>query len=212
MCDLFGVGAANDRAAAQAAQSAAEAKAQEATRQANVTAGQGSIDKAFSGFDQPYYDKYKQTYESAQNPDVERQFNNATDQITSAMAGRGILGGTYSNWENGEAQRTRDDARGTIGNDAENAASTLKSNINQRKNDLYNLNTSANDPTGIAAQATASATSIPAPTPSTSLGSVFSSVLSPLSSFQTANMNSVPPYGYGGGYGQGGQAPSYRIQ
>lgn len=219
MCDLFGTQAASDRAAAQAAKSEQETKDQEAKRQSDVAAGKGSIDKAFSGFDQPYYDKYKTSYEGAYNPEVDRQFGEATDKITSGMAGRGMLGGTYSNWTEGEAQRTRDDARAKIGGDAENAASTLKSNVNQRKNELYGLNTTANDPQGIAAQATGSATSIPAPLPTTSLGSVFGSVLGPVSSFQNAYMNTIPGYGYGygqGGYGQGGNgqpaAPSsYRI-
>ena len=216
MCDLFGTQAAAARAAAQAAKAEQDTKDQEAKRQSDITAGKGSIDKAFSGYDQPYYDNYKTSYEGAYNPEVDRQFGEATDKITSAMAGRGMLGGTYSNWSQGEAQRTRDDARAKVGADAENAASTLKSNVNQRKNDLYQLNTTANDPQGIAAQATGAATSIAAPTPTTSLGSVFGSVLGPIQAYQTANLNTVPGYGYGGygnGYttGQPAAAPSYRI-
>ncbi|MEP6827745.1 MAG: hypothetical protein ABJA10_06695 [Aestuariivirga sp.] len=210
MCDLFGTQAANDRASASAAKAEQDAKDQEAKRQANVTAGNASIDKAFSSYDPAYYDKYKQSYKDAYNPEIDRQYGNAVDQITSSMAGRGLSGGTYSNWSQGEATRTRDDARAKVGGDAENASSSLAGNINQRKTDLFGLNTTANDPEGIAAQATASASSIPAPVPTTSLGQVFSSVLQPISSFQTANMNSIPPYGYGG---QSGRAPgsSYRI-
>lgn len=216
MCDIFGTQAANDRSVAAANKSEQDATNLENTRQANVTQGKTSIDKAFSGFDQPYYDKYKSSYEGAYNPEIDRQYGDAVDHITSSMGGRGILGGTYSNWLNGDAVRTRDNAKATVGSDAENAASTLQSNTNQRKNELYNLNTTANDPQGIAAQATASATSIPAPLPTTSLGSVFGSMLQPVASFQNANMNSVPNYGYGG-YGGGGlygsgAQPSYRIQ
>lgn len=197
MCDLFGTGAANARAQQQASDAEAQTKALEAKRQADIKAGNTAIDSAFSKFDQPYYDNYKKTYTGAYNPEVDRQYGQAVDQVTSSLAGRGLSGSTYGNHEMSEVQRTRDDARSKIANDATNAASNLRGQVQQRKTDLFGLNQSAADPEGIAAQATGAATAIAAPSPTGDLGSLFQGVLKPLADFQTARQYAVPDYAPG---------------
>lgn len=197
MCDLFGTKDAAREQALAAAKAEAETKAREEKRQADIKAGNAAIDNAFSQYDNNYYDKFKSTYTGNYNPEIDKQYADATGKMTAALAGRGMLDSSMSASKFGEALTTKNSARARVANDAEGAAGDLKGKVAARKTDLYSLNQAAADPEGIAAQATGAATALTAPPQYSELGQVFANVLAPFANYMGARNNSAgTPYSY----------------
>jgi hypothetical protein len=193
--DLMGGGARRDNEAAQAlaAKTAEDQRAAEAKRQADIRAGQAGIDTAFSQFDQPYYDKYKETYTGNYLPQIADQYATAKDKLTATLAGRGTLESTVGASKFGELDQTRGNAQADIGNQATDAANALKGKVEDAKTNLYTLNQSAADPTGVSAQAIGRATSIAAPSALSPLGQVFASTLNAFGTYNKADGQSMNP-------------------
>src|SRR3990167_5114182 len=160
--DLFG-GGAQERAAAEARRMQADIQERENKRQADIKAGQGQIDSAFAQFDSPYFDAFRQTYTSNYAPQIADQFSQARDKLTAALAGRGVLESTTGANAFGRLQKTRNDAEGQVANSGQDAANALRSNIENTKTNLFNLNLSAADPQAIGAQAQAQAGAVVSP-------------------------------------------------
>ncbi len=175
--------AAQQQLAAQTAQQQQNAETQ---REANIASGKQSIDNAFSGFDDNYFNNYKQANIDAAEPQIADQYNVASDQLNAALTDRGvnnstIAGGYYKNLE-----KTRAGAEGDAANNAEDAANSLRNAVEQQKTNLYTLNSTGADPSTIATQALGSATALKPAQAFSSIGDLFSSVLSPLSKAATS--------------------------
>jgi hypothetical protein len=155
-------------------------------RQTNIKTGQGAIDQAFSGYDDPYFSKFKQNYIDANTGDVDNQYAVAKDKLTAALADRGVLNSTIAGNGFGQLDKTRNDAFGAIANNAGDAENQFRNSVEKTKSDLYGLNTSAADPNAISARATGEAASLVAPPTTSSLGDIFSGVLSPLVNYTKA--------------------------
>ncbi len=197
MCDLFGTKKAAKKQAAEAAKAEAETKAREDKRQADIKAGNAAVDSAFSQYDNNYYDNFKSTYTGNFNPEIDKQYSDATGKMTAALAGRGMLDSSLGAAKFGEALTTKNAARARVANDAEVAAGDMKGKVAARKTDLYSLNQAAADPEGIAAQATGAATALAAPPQYSELGQVFANVLAPFSNYVSARNNSAgTPFSY----------------
>ena len=197
MCDLFGTKKAAKKQAAEAAKAEAETKAREDKRQADIKAGNAAVDSAFSQYDNNYYDNFKSTYTGNFNPEIDKQYSDATGRMTAALAGRGMLDSSLGAAKFGEALTTKNAARARVANDAEVAAGDMKGKVAARKTDLYSLNQAAADPEGIAAQATGAATALAAPPQYSELGQVFANVLAPFSNYVSARNNSAgTPFSY----------------
>jgi len=197
VCDLFGTKKAAKKQAAEAAKAEAETKAREDKRQADIKAGNAAVDSAFSQYDNNYYDNFKSTYTGNFNPEIDKQYSDATGKMTAALAGRGMLDSSLGAAKFGEALTTKNAARARVANDAEVAAGDMKGKVAARKTDLYSLNQAAADPEGIAAQATGAATALAAPPQYSELGQVFANVLAPFSNYVSARNNSAgTPFSY----------------
>ena len=140
MCDLFGTKKAAKKQAAEAAKAEAETKAREDKRQADIKAGNAAVDSAFSQYDNNYYDNFKSTYTGNFNPEIDKQYSDATGKMTAALAGRGMLDSSLGAAKFGEALTTKNAARARVANDAEVAAGDMKGKVAARKTDLYSLN------------------------------------------------------------------------
>jgi hypothetical protein len=197
MCDFFGAKKAAKKAERKAAAAEAEAKAAEAKRQADIQEGNTRIDSAFASYDPTYYTNFKNTFTSNYNPQIDEQYDRASDKAKAQLADRGMLDSSFGASIFGDLQKTRDDARVKAASDAESAAGELQTRIADRKSNLYALNLAAADPEGAAANATGAATALAAPPAYSPLGEVFANVLNNLNAFQSARANAAgPAYSY----------------
>lgn len=204
MCDPFGAKKEAKKARKDAKRAEEEAKAKEAKRQADILLGNQRIDQAFGQYDDNFYGGYKRAYAGNYNPQVEEQYATSLDKLKAILAGRGQLTGTVGINKLGELFKKRDDTLAQVGNDAENAAADLRGRVEKQKTGLYSLNQASADPEGIAARATAEATSLSAPPSYSPLGEVFASILNPYLNYQAAQVNAAPAYGYAPRYKQAG--------
>lgn len=180
--------------------SAEQAATANATRQANVTAGQQNIDSAFSKFDQPYFDNYTKSYEANYNPQVDEQFGLAQQGERYAAARKGVLDSTPAIHANDLLNTSYGQQKQKIASDALNATDSLRNNVQQQKTQLYGLNSSAADPTLASSQAAASAGTIPSTPQYSVLGDLFGGLVNGAASYTGAN-NNYTAMGGNMGYG-----------
>lgn len=178
---------------AEAARAREESKRQEAERQANIRAGQSAIDERFAQFNDPYYNTYRSAYTENYYPQLEDQYTQARDRLTSALANRGQLEGSVAAERYGELDKRYNQERTAIAQRAEDEANALRGRVEQQRSDLYQYNQSAADPQGVSARAQSEATALVAPQSYSPLGEVFASVLQPLAAYVSADRNSVNP-------------------
>jgi hypothetical protein len=126
---------------------------QQAKHDADVAAGKASIDSAFGQFDPAYYDRYKQTYLDAYNPQLNDQYGIAKDKLISTLAGRDTLESSVGANALAQLDKTRNNAEIDIGNSATDAANGLRSKVDSTKSNLYGLNASSADPLTSASRA-----------------------------------------------------------
>ncbi len=156
---------------------AARMDVREHNRQQDVTTGRGKIDKAFTQFDDKYYNDYGQKYLDYYTPQLNDQYAQARGKLTAVLAGKGMGASTVGIGEQGRLTTTKDTAATTIANQAQDAKNTLKSNVEKSKSDLYSLNESAADPASINNRAIGEATALVAPPAFSPIGQVFSNFL-----------------------------------
>lgn len=190
--NISGKTAINEAKAEAKAQSAA-LQAREDKRQADIRAGQGQIDSAFSQFTPDWYNNFRTTYLNNYNPDIAHQYELAKDKLVATLAGRGMLESTPGAVQFGQLQKTRNDAESSVANAATDAANNLRTQVEGTKSNLYGLNLQAADPAAIGAQAQSAATSLVSPGSLPSLGNVFQSVMQPLQTFNKADFTSMNP-------------------
>ncbi len=180
-------------AAAAAQQQTQMLEAQNAKHTADVTSGKQSIDKAFSQFDQPYFDTVGKAYEGVYQPQLLNQFGIANDKLTAMLAGNDQLGGSVGN--NAQAMLNKDLAFGQtdVANKSRDAENTFKASVDSTKSNLYNLNAQAADPEMMAQQAQAASGAIVAPQSYPTLADYFSPALSSVATASKANSQSLYP-------------------
>jgi hypothetical protein len=196
MC--FGGGGDNGAAAAQ--QQTQLMEDQQAKHDTNVAAGKTSIDSAFSQFDQPYFDKYAQSYKDVYNPQLTDQYGIAKDKMYAMLAGNDQLGGSVGNNSLAQLDKTYANNQTDIANKATDSENAFKASVDNTKSQLYTQNASAADPLTMASQAQASAGAIVAPSSYPTLSNVFGDALNSVSTAGKANAYSmygsaVPSFG-----------------
>lgn len=176
--------------------------AREVMRQGDVGIGRIGIDKAFSKFDDGYYNGYKNDYTGYYNPQLEDQYNKAIDKTTAALAGRGMLESTAGINQFGDLTKKNNQAKTDIANEAQDAANKLRGTVQNEKSSLYSLNEASADPQSVNAQAVGAATSLVAPPTYSPLGQVFADAMQGISTYQQAR-NNAPTRSYHSPYASG---------
>lgn len=193
MCMSDAAGQANQLAMAQWA----DQKKQEKERKANIAAGRDKIDSAFSNFNDGYYGGYQQDYLDFYNPQLDKQFGDTNRSLTYALAGRGLLNSSVGAESIGDLFKKYTDEKSNVTGAAQDAANSLKGNVESTKSNLYTLNESASDPQTVANRAIGEASAIAAPNSYTPLQDVFASALTPWATYTTAANNSTRSSGSG---------------
>lgn len=184
----------------------ADMERREVVRQHDVGLGKIGIDRNFSKFGDGYYDQYKQDYSGFYNPQLDRQYGQAVDKTTAALADRGILESSVGAQKFADLGRQNAEARTNIANEGLDAANRLRGQVENAKSSLYSLNEASADPQAINAQALGQATALVAPPTYSPLGEVFASAIGSLGNYAQARQNrptKTYQSPYATGYGSG---------
>jgi hypothetical protein len=164
---LFGIADPNQQQqqnAAAATQAATDQQNAEAAREGKIAQGKQSIDNAFAGYNDDYFNKYAKANVDAATPQIEDQYNTARDKLFASLTGRGVQNSTIAGGYYGALDKTRGTAEGEAANSAAEAANALRNSVQTQKNNLYSLNSTGADPSTIATQAIGASTAL-APKP-----------------------------------------------
>ncbi len=187
--------------------SAQIARDQATEREGKITAGKSSIDQAFNVFDPKFYDRYTKAYTDNYNPEVDRQFGAAKQDLSYDTARRGTTDSTGGQKQFADLTRTYTDARSQIGSQAVDATNKLKSSVDAEKGDLYAQNSASADPSLSALQATTRAGALTTPGAYSPLGPIFASAANTGASYINGSTNKLPA-GYAAAFAPGASLPS----
>ncbi len=129
---------------------AAQARADEAARQARIKQGVESIDKNFGGFDKNFYDSRARAYTNYANPQLSDQYANTQRNLTYNLARQGLTSSSEASRNVGELQRQYNDARAQIAAKGMDAANDARQNIEQNRSELISQLYTTSDPTAAA--------------------------------------------------------------
>lgn len=126
--------------------SAELARRQEEERQKRINEGVLAIDNAFSGYNDDFYNQYQNDYMGYYTPQLSKQYDDARKRLTLQLAKTGNLSSSFGGNKLSELNDYYNDQNTLLSNNSLNAANDLRSNISNRKSQLYNDNRLAADP------------------------------------------------------------------
>lgn len=123
----------------QMQEDARRARAEEEARQGRIREGNATIDAQFAGFDDNFFNNYRDTQLRFQQPQLDRQFGDAQDELTFALARAGTLNSSMAGDRQARLQTEYDTQRASLLAGAEGAAADLRGQINNEKSSLVSL-------------------------------------------------------------------------
>jgi len=146
---------------------------QEEARSGLIQQGVGSINRAFSGFDAPFYERQRQAVLAGQLPQVGEQFRQQRNQLGSTLADRGLLRSSASANLGGALTRELAQQQQNVSNQATQAVQGLQGQIGAQKGQLLSQLQQSADPTLAAQRSIEAATQFSAPSLVQPLGNLF---------------------------------------
>lgn len=168
MC--FGAGSSSDNAAAQA-------RAEEAARQARVSAGTARVGEVFGQFDEPYYKNVSDTALNYYKPEVDRQFTDAQRNLTFNLSRSGNLQSTAGADQRRRLQDAKARTDVDIANKAQGHATDARAKIEGQRSDVMNSLFATADPDSAMSSATNAASLAAAPQTFSPIGDLFSGLV-----------------------------------
>lgn len=180
---------------------AMQQRADEVARQNRITAGMGSIDQAFAGFDDGFYKKRADDYSAYATPDLEHQAKIAHDNLIYGLSRTGNLDSSAAIKSNGELNDQENAARINIANEGLNQSNALRSQVeNTRGSTVAQLNATG-DSSAAAASALRQTQALNQPVGFSPLGNLFANFAQTVSGIGSNAGN-----GYSGFAGNGGSS------
>ncbi len=115
---------------------AAQARADEAARQARIREGMGRIDQAFQGFNDAFYKTRSDAYSNYANPQLDQQFKQQQNALAYNLARNGLTASSEASRNAGELQRQYNLGRSTIAGEAQNQANQARQQVEQNRSEL----------------------------------------------------------------------------
>lgn len=156
--------------------SAERARAEEAARQARVSAGREQIDQTFSGFDDSFFNKAAGDYSGYYNPQLDEQYVDARKKLVLNLAGTGNLTSSAGASRIGDLTKNYNKQQAEIADRALAAANDMRARVESQRSDLYGMNQTAADPAQAGSLALARAANLQAPQAFSPLGDAFGDV------------------------------------
>lgn len=187
--------------------SAAIARQQEEARQARINAGRTSIDETFGGFNDDYYNQYRDAYTANYEPQLTDQYRRAYERATLGLAGSGNLNSSAGAGVLGDLARELARQRTQMANNAQGAANDLRGRVESTRGQLYDQNRASADPSATATLATTQAESLRAPQVFSPLANVFADLINNAGSALSLEARGYP--GLRTGFFNNGTTPAY---
>lgn len=130
-------------------EAAAAARAEEAARQGRIAAGQKKIGEVFGQYDDSFYGNVSKAALDYYNPEVQRQYEQATKGLTYALARSGNLKSTSGATKLRELAEAKGRADVDISGRARDYANSVRSNVERSRSDLTSQLYASADPEGI---------------------------------------------------------------
>lgn len=190
-----------------------EIEQQNANRQALIQRGLANVNRAFSGFDQGFYDRQRAAVLAANLPQVGEQYRQQRSALGYGLAERGLLRSSASATLGGALERELAQQQRNVFNQATQATQALQQNVSTSKGNIISQLQQSADPTLAAQRSVEAATQFSAPSLLQPLGDLFSNwsniymarqVGKIYGQQQDRNSNRIPPPTSG--------APSYGVK
>lgn len=112
-------------------QQAEEARQKEAERKARLEQGKGSIDAIFAGggFDQPFYDKFKNASLGFSLPQLSDQYQKQREQTTYDLARAGLLRSTAAGQAQADIEGQKASQEAALRSKADQEVANLRQNV-----------------------------------------------------------------------------------
>lgn len=158
-----------------------EARRKEEERQANIASGSAAIDRQFLPFDDAFFNRTRDAYRSYATPQLDRQVNDARDQLEFGLSRAGLSRSTVGAKQRGDFDFDVGTQRQSVADRAQEAANTQRGNVaTARQSIVGQLNADAN--AGAAASNAAARAAVLSQQPTFSpIGELFGSVTKNLS-------------------------------
>lgn len=177
-----------------------DARAKEEARATRIKTGAGKINDVFGGFDDGFYSGFRDKQTAFYQPEVDKQFGDAKDQLTYALARAGTLNSTIAGDKQAKLKGAYDLQSASTLSQAEDAAAGLRGNVNSEKSSLVSLLNATGDADRAANEATARAQQIFQKQPSYNpLGDIFSGVTGAIGNYAAGQQNRAAYATYFGG-------------
>lgn len=161
----------------QAQQEADQARAREIERANQIRAGRDSVNAAFTGFDEPFYESRRKSVMDYYQPDLTQQFDDARRNLEFALARAGITYSTEAGRQQGLLARQYENATADVGRRADQAVTDTRTQVENQRATLLNQLEATADPSAASNAALArSQTLRTAPVEYSPLGDVFAGV------------------------------------
>lgn len=167
---------------------AAQARADEAARQARIKQGVSSIDKNFSGFDDGFYANRARAYTNFANPQLADQYARTQQNLTYNLARQGLTASSEASRNAGELQRQYNDNRAMIAAKGMDAANDARQQIEQNRSELISQLNATGDPATAANSALNRAAVLSQQQSFSPLGQLFANTTGLLGNAATAGM------------------------
>lgn len=132
-----------------------DARLREEERQARIEEGTAAVDSTFNTFDDSYYDGIVSNYMDYYQPQLDNQFDNATDDLTFALARAGTLNSSIAANKQADLTTQYNDALSSFLSQATGAANQQRQRVGQEKSSLISLLNQTADADRIANEALA---------------------------------------------------------
>lgn len=161
--------------------SAAQARQDEADRQASIRSGTTDVNNIFdSNFTPDFFGKQQQNYIDYAKPQLDRQYGDAQKQLTYSLARGGNLDSSARGQQEGQLKYDYDTNDKAVKDQALSMANTTRDSVEGARSDLIKSLNVSGDAAGAANSATTRAAALSVPQTFSPLGQMFSNFTSGL--------------------------------
>jgi hypothetical protein len=162
-----------NKAGKAAAEEAKRARADEDKRQAEIRDGRKSIDKTFKQFDGSFFDKNKQAFMDYASPQLDRQFGDASKELSFDLARSGLTNSSTRGTQTSKLQEAYDRNLQQVTNEALSREQQQRNAVEGSRADLISLLQTTGDAKGATNQALSRAAMLSQPQPFSPIGQLF---------------------------------------
>jgi len=140
-----------------------QAEENERKRQINIRMGLRGIDKAFSGYNDDWYNTYQNAIVAASLPNLSAQYRATRDPIGFNIANRGLIGSSVGSKAWRDLEMAMQSAKGEVSNAAITAAQQQRQAVESAKDRQINFLYQSVDPAQAISRSTATAATMRTP-------------------------------------------------